>query len=98
MQISPRRRHRGVPERGLHEMDRCAAVEAVRGMGVSEPVRRDLAREPYLSCRRLHDPMDRARIERPAFPRQEHGLIGRSCRQLGDLILAQRGQHLPSSG
>ena len=83
-----------MPQRGLHEVDRRPTVEAVRGVGVPQPVRRDLAWEPCLSRRGLHGPVDRARIEHPTLPRAEHRLICRPSRQVCDLLLPECREHL----
>ena len=37
MQVAPRGGHRGVAERGLHQVDGRAAVEAVAGVRMAEP-------------------------------------------------------------
>lgn len=44
-----------VPERRLHEVDRRAAVERVAGVGVPEPMRRNLSREPGSRRGTLYD-------------------------------------------
>ena len=63
MQVAPRRCHAGVPEGGLHEVDRRSAVEAVRGVGVPEPVRRDVGRQARSCGRGLADQQERVEIE-----------------------------------
>ena len=55
VQVAPRRRHAGMPERRLNEMDRRAVVERVAGVGVPKPVRRDVGRLPGPRRGRLHD-------------------------------------------
>lgn len=78
MQIAPCRRYGGVSERGLHQVDRRSAIEAVRGVCVSEPVCRDLGLQARPRGGGLHHPVDRAWVERPGLPRQEYGRVGRS--------------------
>ena len=43
-------------ERGLHQMDWGAAIEGVAGVGVTQPVRTDVARDPGPAGSRPDDP------------------------------------------
>jgi len=83
MQIPPRRGHAAMAERRLHQVDRCAAVEGVRGMRMAQPVRRYGGRQTSPGRGRLHDPMHLGRIQRAALGGANTGASGlaspRSC-------------------
>ncbi len=53
-------------ERRLDEMDRSAAIEAMRCVGMTEPMSGDGARQSRPFRRRLDDPVHLSRIEMPA--------------------------------
>ena len=63
MQIVARRGNRAMTERSLHKMDRGAALQAVRGVRVPQPVGRNGCRQARTLGRGLHDPMDLAGVE-----------------------------------
>lgn len=58
MQVSACCSYRSMPQGYLYQVDGCAPLEAVTGMGVREPVCRDLRTQAYLLGRCLHDPVD----------------------------------------
>ncbi len=70
--------NRSVAERRLDQMNRDAAVEGVAGMGVAQPVRRDLLLEAGPLRRGIHD-ADLGEIERsPALVAPKHRIDGRA--------------------
>ncbi len=52
----------------LHEMRRGATIERMADVGMSEPMRRDVEREPRAQNSGFHDTMDRRSIEAAASP------------------------------
>lgn len=59
--------HPCVPERGLHQVDRCAALERVGRVTVAESVWRDLALDFGAYCGFRDDPFDHARILKSGY-------------------------------
>ena len=57
MEVAARGGHRGMAERLLQEMDGCVPVEAVAGVSVAQPMRRDLLGEPGPFGGGLDDPV-----------------------------------------
>src|SRR4051794_36320178 len=62
MEIAARGGHRSMPERGLHQMDRCAPAETMAGVRVSQPMGRQVGAKPGPLVRSLHHPLRRARV------------------------------------
>ena len=61
-----------MPERGLHEVNRGAAVERMAGVGVAHPVGRDLLLQAGLLGGGVDDAADLGDIERsPALAARE---------------------------
>src|SRR4051794_41085721 len=57
----------------LHQMDGRASVEAMARVSMAQPVGRDLGGEPGPLSRGLHDPVNRALVQRtPALAGAEH--------------------------
>ena len=67
MEVAACSRDGRMAERRLDEMDRSAAIEAMRCVGMSEPMGRDRARQLGSFRRRLDDAMHLGRIEMPAL-------------------------------
>ena len=65
-----------MPERLLDEVDRRAAVEAVAGVRMAQPMGRDLGREAGPCGRGLHDPADGVYRAGAALAGPEHGHVG----------------------
>ena len=75
MQVLARGGHRGVPERLLRKVNGRAPVEAVAGVGMAQPMRRDLGREAGPRGRGFDDAVHLTGIERPALAGAEHWRI-----------------------
>src|ERR1035441_3841861 len=62
VQVSAGSGHGSVPERGLDEMDRGAAIEGVAGVGMTHPMGRDLLYKAGLLRGGIDDPPHLGRI------------------------------------
>src|SRR5215212_2266335 len=92
MEVAARGGHRGMAERGLHEVDRRAPVEAVARMRMAQPVGRDLGGEPGpLGCG-FHDPVHGALVERAS------ALAGAEHRSVWLWAVRDRAQGGPGVG
>jgi integrase len=91
-----------MPQRCLHQMDRSAPVERVRGVGVPEPVWTHVRGNPRPHAGLPHDPRDSRPFQRPARTRTglrraqfalgcKHNLSGMAVeRWLNNLALASK--------
>jgi hypothetical protein len=78
MQVTARGRYGSVPEGGLHQMNRRAAVKGVAGMGVAHPVWRYLLFQPGPAGGGVDDAADLGHIQRsPALAARKNGLSRR---------------------
>src|SRR5579859_5489517 len=91
-------------ERRLDQVDRTAALERVRGVGVAQPMRRDLLVQPGLEAgarRRLpHQALDRRWVQVATVPRAEDGIISTGAAAERDQLAPQpvRQQHYARLG
>jgi hypothetical protein len=66
VQVAACRGYRGVPKRGLHQVDRRATLKRVRRVAVAQPVRQHLALNACAHCGFGDDPLDHAWIKMTA--------------------------------
>ena len=66
-----------MPNGLLDEVRRCAVIQGVADVGMSQPMRRDRLGQPSACCGLFHDPMHLHRIEMAAaFAGSENRLVG----------------------
>jgi hypothetical protein len=63
MEVAARGGDRGVPERLLHQVDGCAPIQTVAGVGMAQPVGRNLSGEPRPLGGGFHDAVHGALVE-----------------------------------
>lgn len=61
VQVLAGRRHRGVAQRGLHQVNRRSPVQGVAGVGVAQEMGRDVGQDAGVPRRLAHDIYTRCR-------------------------------------